>query len=395
MFIIRMRYGDTYTNIEFPCTNNTLYAELAEVHVSDDEKEKIKIFVEEIDRKSLKSLENDFVDPDELNRLAENLESFDKDELEKYETVAEEFNVKGIRELINLTYNMHYYTLISDVSDAERVGKKHCLTREGGVANDDERDFAKIGKELINSGKGRLTSSGILFVNDDLPYERPYLGNTIPNMYYYSDRPLCVEISYNGQSSFVHLPDVEMAIGRAVTRIGAECIEQCDLRVDDYDYGIEQAIEYTGNMHATDDELHEIINDIMDTEGLYFANNVLTEINKLPKEDWARVVIASKYAERSDSESIIQITKNINCFKIYGDVSNCLELGEAYINNDSEIYIPEDIEEFFDFERFGEKLLEDLEGKFMENNMFVGMEGKYIDEILSHTEEQNMGIQGM
>lgn len=40
MFNCNIRYNDTNVNIKFPCTNLTLFAKLADLHVPDDEKSK-------------------------------------------------------------------------------------------------------------------------------------------------------------------------------------------------------------------------------------------------------------------------------------------------------------------------------------------------------------------
>ena len=41
-------------------------------------------------------------------------------------------------------------------------------------------DFAKIGKELMASGKGITTPYGVLFVNEDIPFEPMYDGRHFP-----------------------------------------------------------------------------------------------------------------------------------------------------------------------------------------------------------------------
>ena len=45
MFNCNIKYNDTNVNIEFPCTNLTLFAKLADLHVPDEEKSKMDIYI--------------------------------------------------------------------------------------------------------------------------------------------------------------------------------------------------------------------------------------------------------------------------------------------------------------------------------------------------------------
>lgn len=51
MMNCRVKYSDTYVNIEFPCTNITLFAKLADLHVPDEEKSKMDIYIEEVQKR--------------------------------------------------------------------------------------------------------------------------------------------------------------------------------------------------------------------------------------------------------------------------------------------------------------------------------------------------------
>ena len=117
MFNCNIKYNDTNVNIEFPCTNLTLFAKLADLHVPDEEKSKMDIYIEEISYEPLKCLEGKSLDPDAVNLLAKKLCSLTSDELNKFEAVKELNGISDLYDMINLTDNMHYYTLVKDMSD--------------------------------------------------------------------------------------------------------------------------------------------------------------------------------------------------------------------------------------------------------------------------------------
>ena len=187
MITVRVNYNETNTNIDFPCDEVYLYSKLAELHVPDEEKVYTKLFIEEVmDFDELKCLEERFIDLDELNYFAKRLDSMDSKELMKFKAVMSMEGLKTMPDLINMTFNDHYYTLIQDMSSPEKIGKQHYITRNGGVSEREmlEIDFARIGKNLIKSGQAKLSAYGLLVVNDDLEYERPYNGRTFPPFYY-------------------------------------------------------------------------------------------------------------------------------------------------------------------------------------------------------------------
>ena len=186
MITVRVNYNDTNANIEFPCDESYLYAKLAKLHVPDDEKASPKLFVEEvIDFDELKCFEENFVDLDELNYFAKRLDSFDSQGVMKFKSAISLGWLTTMHDLINLTFNEHYYTLIQDMSSPEKIGKQHYLTRNGGISESKmlEIDFKKIGKDLIKSSQAKLTAYGLIVVNDDLEYQRPYNGRTFPAFY--------------------------------------------------------------------------------------------------------------------------------------------------------------------------------------------------------------------
>lgn len=94
-----------------------LYAKFAEMHVPDEIKAKIDIQIVGIDYEPLKCLEGKSYDPDAVNLLAQKLDSFTEHEIRKFEAVRELNGITDIYDMINLTENMHYYTLVTDMSD--------------------------------------------------------------------------------------------------------------------------------------------------------------------------------------------------------------------------------------------------------------------------------------
>lgn len=385
MFQIKTKYLDNEISVEFPCNNNILYAKLAELHVPDEEKKTIQLFIDEIDYEELKGLEGQFIDPDVLNFLAQRMDSFDKKELKKFNAIVRTYNIVTPRELVNLTYNMHYYTLIEDMSNVEAIGRTHMLTRNIALSSDNSEcyDFYKIGQKLMESGTGKLTQYGIIFVNDDLEYEKPYVGKSLPVFNYDGSKLITIELINEDKSAYVYLPDCPFAIDRAINRIEADSIENCKVYVDGF--------------NLEEDGYAPILKDVLENEGVYALNNFVAELVKLKRWRLCDLKAIIEYADVSDSENLIRLAQNINCFIVYDDVDNAEELAREWIDAHDEYYINTDLQDFFDYEEYGEYLAKNFEGKFLGASGFVGINEEYdLKNILVKEQEQGMqGITGM
>ena len=386
MITVRVKYNDTNANIEFPCDESYLYAKLAELHVPDDEKASPKLFVEEVmDFDELKCLEDNFVDLDELNYFAKRLDSMDGNGIVKTKAAISLGGLKTMPDLINLTFNEHYYTLIQDMSSPERIGKTHMLTREGGMTESEmlSYDFAKIGKDLIKSGQAKLTAYGLLVTNDDLEYERPYNGRTFP-AFYYDDRKICLSLEYKGENEYIYLPDLPIAIEKSLNRLGAESIEDCKLQFDSINY--------------PNKEIDAILTKVLENDGVNALNALANNIKfYCTEEDLNNFPDIVEYVGAEDFDTIMKISETPDSFTILRNVWNDEQLGKKWMDDYTDYYSNDDIMDFFDFEAYGEHIREETDGKFMDYGDYICVEeGMTIKEVLARVERQtsDMAMQG-
>ncbi|MBR0277295.1 MAG: hypothetical protein IJQ50_02390 [Clostridia bacterium] len=372
MFRVNVIYNDTNTDIEFPCDEQYLYAKLSELHVSDEEKITPKLFVKEVmDFDELKCIEESFIDLDELNYFAKRLDSFDGKELVKTRAAMALEELKTMPDLINLTFNSHYYTLIQDMSSPERIGKQHYMTRNGGASEKElsEIDFARIGKKLITSGQAKLTPYGLLVVNDDLEYERPYNGKTFPP-FYYDDKKIGLSLEYKGEKEYIYLPDLPITIDKALNRLGAESIENCKLQFDSINY--------------PNKEIDTILATVIENDGVNALNALANNLKfYCTEEDLNNFPDIVGYVGTDDFDTLMKITERIQSFIILRNVWDENQLGIEWMKNYTEYDPNDEIMEYFDFNEYGEHILEETDGKFMDNGDYICVEeGKSIKEVL-------------
>ena len=72
-------------------------------------------------------LKDSYVNLDELNYLGKRMESFDSLEYDQFLIGISKLEKTGIKDLINLTFNLDHFTLCQDVSSHGKIGREYCL----------------------------------------------------------------------------------------------------------------------------------------------------------------------------------------------------------------------------------------------------------------------------
>ena len=267
MFTVDFRFEENQTTIEFPCNEEYLSSKFDELGVKD--KLKTSQYMVGTNYAALKRLVTDFVDADELNFLAKRLDGFDKNELNIFEAVCETREPRSLTEIINVTYNIHNYTLVQDMSSMECIGRTHFKAVHIGwnPGEMENVNLAKIGRELMNSGKGKMTEKGMLFEHEGAKFINEYDGHNFPE-YLYDPCRIFVELKKDDRKEYLYLPTHELTIKKALKRLGATNTDECSIKLEDKE---------------TDNLWFERIQDITASENLYAANNVLRAVEKAEK----------------------------------------------------------------------------------------------------------------
>ena len=229
MIMLKLKNADQETKIDFPCLHEHIRYRLEEIGL--DGANAPKVLVREVEApRALSFLEGLEVNVDEINYLANEIESLEEIQAEKLYAIIAYKGYKEPKDLINAKFNLDCYTLIQDVRNLEKIGRIHLSTLRGGLTQEEleTTDFAKIGRELLDSGKGIYTEYGILFRNEEIEYKEAYDGQVFPEGWYgWEKHVLEVEIEYNGKSEYVYLPEEELAIKKSLKRLGAPYESVC------------------------------------------------------------------------------------------------------------------------------------------------------------------------
>ena len=109
--------------ITFPANEPDLQKAMDEIGVGITTEKLCVVDTVQNEGKGLQALVGTLVNADEVQYLARRMDSFDKNELHTFYAASEQEKLTEVKDLINLSFNLHCYALISDFSDIAAVGQ--------------------------------------------------------------------------------------------------------------------------------------------------------------------------------------------------------------------------------------------------------------------------------
>lgn len=370
-------------NVIFPCTEAEYQAACKALALKDN-----YAFVRDVvEPKTLALKKDTFVNLDEINYLAKRMDSFDQKELFSFFAAIETGDYVSTKDLINLTFNQTCYTLIRDVSNLKNIGYNRVLSSRGciGVDELEKMDLEKIGRELLSTGKGIPTNYGLLFRNENVAFEDVYKGKGFPAYYYTGGEVLGVEIEKGGEKDYIYFPCEGTEIDRALKRIGASDISECNKNVD-----------YCGG----DGEWEEYFNGLLQKNDMESINSISSAINRLGADSEAisenlyKLSSVMEFAGVTfdDTEKVIRLARCLDEFEYYSEIGNDYNLGTKLIENEIG-EAAEKIDDYIDYEKYAQDFLEENGGAYTKYGDVVYLrEDQTLSEILGENDIKMGGI---
>ena len=378
-------YNGNSADIDFPVSDEMLNVILENSEMPTDTT--LPFLVEDIHYPiELSALNARNVNLDELNFLARRLDSFTEEEIEQFFAATEHENAQSLKDMINLTYNLDKFTLIKNVGDMTKVGRDYTLNTEGCVPADSRYDakYAEIGRKLLASGRGVFTERGLLFVEDKL-IEEVYDGKTFPGFAYQSFI-VNVDVEYKGRYESLFLPESQLAIDKAVRRLGAESIDDCDLSSE---YGNPNFSRFSVRFE-----------EILDNEGIDALNELAYELNTYDI-DTEKLDAAMEMTDVKSSKNIITLINHLDEFEWLNDISygDYEGVGRFFVESDyyDEYEISDELCDYFDFAEFGAHMADEKSGQFVNGGFIFCDVEDGLDSIMEKLEDESssMAMGGM
>ena len=339
----------------------------------------------------LKRMEMLTVNLDELDYLAKRLASFDVGEAAQFQAMAHKLELFELKDLINLTFCCQKATVINNFSDLEAIGRDHYMNMYGGCASTQELedlDGAETARLLIDSGAGEVTPYGVVYDNG-MKLEQYYDGQHFP-AYLYEPCMLMIGLTFRLEPedtkniTWLYLPAAKGQLERAMVRSGIT--DPADMR-----------FRFSESMFP--DEVDAALD--FRYENIYELNDLALAVSKLSVEAQKKLGAVVEMAEPEYASQICRLAENLDQFEFAPGAHTPAEYGRFMIQESGHFEYDENLEGFYDYEKFGLQRMEQESGMFTDRG-YVSYHGTMsLEELMmedpteSFREGQGLQMGGM
>ena len=339
----------------------------------------------------LKRMEMLTVNLDELDYLAKRLASFDVGEAAQFQTMAHKLELFELKDLINLTFCCQQATVITDFTNLEAIGRDHYMNLHGGCASTQELedlDGAETARLLIDSGTGEVTPYGVVYDNG-MKLEQYYDGQHFP-AYLYEPCMLMIGLTFRLEPedtkniTWLYLPAAKGQLERAMVRSGIT--DPADMR-----------FRFSESMFP--DEVDVALD--FRYENIYELNDLALAVSKLSVEAQKKLGAVVEMAEPEYASQIRHLAENLEQFEFAPGAHTPAEYGRFMIQESGHFEYDENLEGFYDYEKFGLQRMEQESGMFTDRG-YVSYHGTMsLEELMmedpaeTFREEQGLQMGGM
>ncbi len=169
----------------------------------------------------------------------------------------------------------------------------------------------------------------------------------ITNLGKYNEGSLCGE--------WLKLPSTEEEVQALLSRIGVDGVLYEEIFITDYETDISGLSKCLGEYESVDE--------------LCYLASLLEDL-----DDWEMKTFEAALELGDDTNSVkslINLSQNLDCYDLYSDVDNEEELGRYLIEEMNCLDIPDEIENYFDYEAYGRDYAISEGGIFADNGYII------------------------
>ena len=333
----------------------------------------------------LKRTEMLTVNVEELNYLAKRLDSFDTGEAAQFQAMAHKLELFELKDLINLTFCCQQATVIADFSDLAAIGRDHYMNLHGGCAKTEELDALDgeaTARQLIESGSGMITPYGVVYDNG-MKLEQVYDGQFFP-CYYYEPNAITVAVTAKSEPedtehiTWLYLPMAQEEIDRTLQRAGITAPLDILLRLEDT---------------QLPNEVDVLLD--MEQESLAGLNVLAQATDELSSDDMKKLGAVVTLAKPQNAEQIKNLVENLDLFDFAPGAHTPEEYGKYMIQQSGHFDYDENLDEFYDYEKYGLQRMGEEDGMFTDRGYIAYKGYTSLAEIMDGSQSSHMEMGGM
>lgn len=352
-------YGENYSNHAFPSGEKELQILCDSLDIPNTAETQLQIATAYDNERMNTLFSGKTVNLDKLNFLAKRLDSFDANELTTFYAAASAEKLEDMDSLINLTFNTHCYSVVSDFSDLNAAGRRMYLTEHGGTTvaeldSLDGRDYFE--KVRADNPKPAITPYGILYRNGN-EYEHIYDGRHFPR-YEWQDNMGTLTLTKDVEQEFLYLPFESAELNKAMERLGITDFTGCTAEFDS---------------NAFNDEMKNIIGSVNKptAEKINSLNHFAKRVQSFSMKEMPFLNTLMNELQPQTEQDLDALFDSAYEFELYRGIYSARDYGRYMICDSGHFEYDENLEEYIDFEGYGSQRLKNENGAFTSSGYII------------------------
>jgi len=311
-----------------------------------------------MDRNFLNILHNKNCNIDELNYLIKRQDGFSQKEIERFYAASFAENPKTIAELINLSFNMHCYSLVSDFNNLEKVGKDLYLTEKQAVSKKelDELDGESYAMDVIkNNPNPIITPYGVLYKNNNVP-EQVYNGKQFPP-YLWKETIAAVQLTAKGENEYIYLPCSDVEVEKALMRLETPYLHDCEVAVDSHSF--------------PDSILNIVSSNATSVIKVDALNNLAKHYSEMGNQDTRYFEKLMDHIKPRTIDEVFALAESMYEFELFDGIKDIESYGRYMICESGRFEYDSNLEEYIDFKRYAREKMAQEDGAFSDKGYII------------------------
>ena len=343
--------------IWFPIEEENLYKICSELGI--EMTTEANCYIENsMDRNFLNILHDKNCNIDELNYLMKRLDGFSQKEIERFYAASFAENPKTMAELINLSFNMHCYSLVRDFNSLEKVGKDLYLTERQAVSTTelDELDGETYAMDVLkNNPNPIITPYGVLYKNSNVP-EQVYNGRQFPP-YIWKETIAAVQLTAKGENEYIYLPCSDVEIEKALMRLETSYLHDCEVEVDSHSF--------------PENILNIVYSNTTSVIKVEALNNLAKHYSEMGSQDTRYFEKLMDHIKPRTIDEVFALAESMYEFELFDGIKDMESYGRYMICESGRFEYDPNLEEYIDFKRYGGEKIAQEDGAFSDKGYII------------------------
>lgn len=349
-FRIKTEQGSIY--LELPCREGKIEELCKSLGISNTATTVVTVDSVYLNDRANTLFEGKDMNLDKLHYLAKRLDSLDEKELSTFYAVAYGERIDNLNDLINLSFNTHCAGVVRDFSDLDAVGKELYLNEEGAVSQRglQELNGAKYLQSVMEQNPTPMvTPYGIIYKNKN-EFEQVYDGNHFPQ-YEWEENMGTVTLQKYGFEEYLYLPYAETALTKALERLGATSVDECEITLESSLFNDEMKNIMKGFPKNSQEEINSI-------------NHMAQKIAEIGAKEMPYLNNLTGDLQPKTLHDLDAIFESAYEFELFDGIFTAEDYGRYMICESGHFEYDENLDKYIDFEGYGSERLRCENGTF-------------------------------